>query len=92
MRALTRATSAIFVVFALTLTGCSTDPATDAGFVSGDGSITILPPDQRQVAPNASGVDLAGNTLELVDFAGQIVVLNVWASWCAPCRAEAGAL
>ena len=92
MRALTRATSAIFVVFALTLTGCSTDPATDAGFVSGDGSITILPPDQRQVAPNASGVDLAGNTIELVDFAGQIVVLNVWASWCAPCRAEAGAL
>ncbi|HBK38989.1 MAG TPA: redoxin [Actinobacteria bacterium] len=54
--------------------------------------MTILPPDQRQVAPNASGVDLAGKTLELADFAGQIVVLNVWASWCAPCRAEAGAL
>ena len=92
MRALTRATLAIFVVIGLTLTGCSTDPGTDAGFVSGDGSITILPPDQRQGAPNASGVDLAGKTLELADFAGQIVVLNVWASWCAPCRAEAGAL
>lgn len=92
MRALTRATSAIFVVIAVTLTGCSTESATDAGFVSGDGSITILPPDQRQVAPNASAVDLAGKTLELADFAGQIVVLNVWASWCAPCRAEAGAL
>ena len=92
MHVLTRATWAIFVVIALTLTGCSTDPGTDAGFVSGDGSITVLPPEQRQVAPNASGVDLAGNTIELVDFAGQIVVLNVWASWCAPCRAEAGAL
>ena len=92
MHVLTRATWAIFVVIALTLTGCSTDPGTDAGFVSGDGSITVLPPEQRQVAPNASGVDLLGDPLELADFAGQIVVLNVWASWCAPCRAEVGAL
>lgn len=92
MRALTRTTSAIFVVIAFALTGCATDPATDSGFVSGDGSITILPPEQRQVAPNVSGVDLAGEPLDLADFAGQVVVLNVWASWCAPCRAEADAL
>ena len=70
MHALTRATWAIFVVIALTLTSCSTDPGTDAGFVSGDGSITVLPPEQRQVAPNASGVDLLGDPLELADFAG----------------------
>ena len=30
-----------------------------------------------------------GKPLELSDYKGKIVVLNVWGSWCAPCRAEA---
>jgi thiol-disulfide isomerase/thioredoxin len=76
----------------LVLTGCSADPATDAGFVSGDGSVTILDPDTRTQAPEVSGVDLDGNPLSTADFPGEIIVLNVWASWCAPCRAEAPAL
>jgi thiol-disulfide isomerase/thioredoxin len=76
----------------LGLTACSSAPETGSGFVSGDGSVTILEPVQRQVAPNAVGLDLNGDPLALSDFAGQVVVLNVWASWCAPCRAEAGAL
>lgn len=80
------------LVLASGLSACSTAPETGAGFVSGDGSVTILEPAQRQIAPNASGVDLNDVPLELSDFAGQVVVLNVWASWCAPCRAEAGAL
>jgi thiol-disulfide isomerase/thioredoxin len=80
------------LVLLLGLSACSTAPETGAGFVSGDGSITILDPAQRQLAPEAVGVDLNGDPLKLSDFAGQIVVLNVWASWCAPCRAEAGAL
>jgi len=86
--------SAVLTGLALFLgvSACSTAPETGAGFVSGDGSITILDPAQRQLAPEAVGVDLNGDPLKLSDFAGQIVVLNVWASWCAPCRAEAGAL
>ena len=76
----------------LVLAGCSADPATDAGFVSGDGSVTILDPDTRTQAPEVSGVDLDGNPLSTADFPGEIIVLNVWASWCAPCRAEAPAL
>ncbi len=93
MRVLPRWILAAVLLFTLGLTACSTGSATtDAGFVSGDGSVIILDPDQRQVAPNAAGVDLNGDPLELSDFAGQVLVLNVWASWCAPCRAEAGAL
>ncbi len=93
MRVLPRWILAAVLLLTLGLTACSTGPATtDAGFVSGDGSVIILDPDQRQVAPNAAGVDLNGDPLELSDFAGQVLVLNVWASWCAPCRAEAGAL
>lgn len=76
----------------LVVTGCSTDPETDAGFVSGDGSVTILDPSERQEAPVVTGTDLDGNELSTADFPGEVVVLNVWASWCAPCRAEAPAL
>jgi thiol-disulfide isomerase/thioredoxin len=95
MRALPRSTVSSVIaglVLILGLSACSTAPETGTGFVSGDGSVTILDPAQRQLAPEAVGVDLKGDPLKLSDFAGQVVVLNVWASWCAPCRAEAGAL
>lgn len=82
--------AALFLI--LSLAACSADPATDAGFVSGDGSVTILDPAERTPAPVISGVDLDGNSLSTADFPGDIIVLNVWASWCAPCRAEAPAL
>ena len=74
------------------LTGCAADPETDTGFVSGDGSVTVLNPDAREVAPILVGQDLDGQEISTADFPGEILVLNVWASWCAPCRAEAPAL
>jgi len=57
--------------------------------VAGDGSIVVLPADQRVEAPALSGPLLSGGELSTADFRGVVVVLNVWASWCAPCRAEA---
>ena len=78
------------VAVALTLTGCSADLAEgDQGFVAGDGSVTVLAADERQPAPSIVGETLDGGTFTLADHLGQVVVLNVWASWCAPCRAEA---
>ncbi|MFQ5565626.1 MAG: TlpA disulfide reductase family protein [Paracoccaceae bacterium] len=32
--------------------------------------------------------DRYGNPLTLADYSGKVVLLNIWATWCAPCRAE----
>lgn len=59
------------------------------GFVAGDGSSVILPVEQRQPAPVLTGTDLNGDPVDTAAWKGQPGVINVWASWCAPCRAEA---
>lgn len=73
------------------LTACGGAEATDsgAGFVGGDGSIVVIDPGDRVPAPDLSGQTLNGDSYALADDLGDIVVMNVWASWCAPCRAEA---
>ena len=87
------ATSLLLVgVLACVTTGCSADAQADSGFVSGDGSVVVLDVQAREASPNVGGLDLDGNEIQLSDYSGEVVVLNVWASWCAPCRAEAPAL
>lgn len=39
-------------------------------------------------APEVSVRDLEGNKVKLSDYQGQTVLLNNWATWCPPCRAE----
>jgi thiol-disulfide isomerase/thioredoxin len=45
-------------------------------------------PSEPKPAPALSFLDAAGNEVSLEDFRGKVVILNLWATWCAPCRKE----
>lgn len=82
---------ALTLVLAL-VAGCSGGggpTAGDGGFVGGDGNWTRVTPGQRKPAPDVAAEGLDGSRLSLADYRGKVVVLNVWGSWCTPCRKEA---
>jgi len=69
--------------------GCAQTMGGAEGFVSGSGTVTVLDREQRTPAPPVSGRTLDGAPFSLAEQRGATVVLNVWGSWCAPCRDEA---
>lgn len=74
------------------LTACSGggSSTSEESFVSGDGSTTFIKVEDRKIAPTITGMTLSGkNYTYLKD---RVAVVNVWASWCSPCRAEAPTL
>jgi thiol-disulfide isomerase/thioredoxin len=85
------------IATATLLAGCSGGSSgggagSGTSFVAGDGTVTMVPAGKRQQPVRVSGKGLDGALLDLVTYRGRPVVVNVWGSWCGPCRKEAPAL
>ena len=48
----------------------------------------LIPVARRDPAPGFALPDMDGDTATLADYTGQVLLLNFWATWCLPCRAE----
>ena len=92
--------TAVVTAAAFTVAACgqSADDAQNAVAVGGTfqfhspGGETVITYEESERAPlqGFSGPSLMdeAETIDLADYAGQVVVLNAWGQWCAPCRAE----
>jgi thiol-disulfide isomerase/thioredoxin len=82
------------LVAVLATAGCGAGAPADANsggtnVVARAATTQTFAPGQRKAAPQVRGELLGGGSYDLSAHRGEVVVINFWGSWCAPCRAEA---
>lgn len=95
------AASVLAVTLALVLSACTGtndglvqqyEQGGDKGYISGDGTVQEIAPEERGDSVEFTGTAVDGSTITSADYAGDVLVLNFWYAGCGPCRAEAPTL
>jgi thiol-disulfide isomerase/thioredoxin len=68
--------------------GCSSNPGASLRPLAVGAMKKLVVADDPEPAPDVVFTDAQGRTHTLADFKGKVVVVNLWATWCAPCVAE----
>ncbi len=82
----------LLVLGLMLLSGCAAPSpgGGQAGFPQTERNLTRIAPPERQMLPEIAGPALGSRqTLTSRGYPGKVLVINVWGSWCAPCRSEA---
>jgi len=72
--------------------GKGADSSSTSDVAAGVGALRAKRAETPRPLPELNFVDGAGAPRSLTDFRGRVILLNVWATWCVPCREEMPAL
>lgn len=95
-RAMSRHIAAMTALVAVLASACSGGTATTSadsrGYITGEGVAEQIAATDRRTLPEFSGRTLDGGFFSSREHRGSVLVVNVWGSWCPPCRKEAPVL